>query len=187
MFRKAARRALIWLAVITLVAVAIWQMPDRYQAAAAAFQKGDYVSALKMWRKLARGGDAVAQYNLGVLYRSGTGVEPSDSEAHRWFMKSAEKGTAAAEFEVGKAFETGQGAPRSLSLAVTWITRAAEQGFAPAQIDLGLKYLSGTGVDQNAERAAFWLGRVVGADRQTPVMIDGKPGTGFALPCETGT
>ena len=33
-----------------------------------AYDRGDYASALREWRPLAKQGDAYAQFNLGVMY-----------------------------------------------------------------------------------------------------------------------
>ena len=41
---------------------------------AQAYQRGDYVSAAKAWRPLARQGQPVAEFNMGVLYYRGLGV-----------------------------------------------------------------------------------------------------------------
>ena len=35
--------------------------------------RGDYATALRLWRPLADQGDASAQYNLGVMYAKGRG------------------------------------------------------------------------------------------------------------------
>jgi TPR repeat protein len=40
----------------------------------AAYNRGDYATALEEWRPLAEQGDAFAQYNLGLLYYEGEGV-----------------------------------------------------------------------------------------------------------------
>ena len=37
-------------------------------------------------------GDANAQYNLGVMYMNGEGVEQSTEEAIKWAKKAAEQG-----------------------------------------------------------------------------------------------
>ena len=36
-----------------------------------AYEKGDFATALREWRPLAEQGDAMAQYNLGVMYDNG--------------------------------------------------------------------------------------------------------------------
>ena len=39
-----------------------------------AYEKGNYATALKEWTPLAKQGNAVAQYNLDVIYDNGLGV-----------------------------------------------------------------------------------------------------------------
>ena len=41
--------------------------------AVAAYQRGDYATALRLWHPLAEQGDAEAQFHLGVMYESGQG------------------------------------------------------------------------------------------------------------------
>ena len=55
-----------------------------------AAQNGDYATALKEWKPLAEKGDAVAQYNLGQMYRNGDGVPQDYTEAVRWWRLAAE-------------------------------------------------------------------------------------------------
>ena len=73
-------QALRYLAVITLLVLVMVQpvaaqsfKPD-YKAGYAAHEQGDYSTALKHWRPLAKQGHANAQHNLGAMYRDGTGV-----------------------------------------------------------------------------------------------------------------
>src|SRR5262245_42589348 len=46
-----------------------------------AFERGDYVTALRYWRQLTEQGNAIAQYRLGLMYAEGRGVPQDDSEA----------------------------------------------------------------------------------------------------------
>ena len=45
-----------------------------YLKGADAYEKGDFATALKEWTPLAKQGNAVAQYNLDVIYDNGLGV-----------------------------------------------------------------------------------------------------------------
>jgi hypothetical protein len=47
---------------------------------------------IKTLTKRAEGGDAIAQYNLGVEYASGQGVLQDYTEAVKWWRKAAEQG-----------------------------------------------------------------------------------------------
>ena len=40
----------------------------------AAYSRGEYDEALRLWKQLAEEGLAIAQYNLGVMYATGRGV-----------------------------------------------------------------------------------------------------------------
>src|SRR5207247_434953 len=46
-----------------------------FKAGLDAYQRADYATALQEWRPLAEKGDANAQYNLGLLYNQGLGVQ----------------------------------------------------------------------------------------------------------------
>tara|TARA_B100000989_G_scaffold244017_1_gene191059 strand:- start:215 stop:457 length:243 start_codon:yes stop_codon:yes gene_type:complete len=50
-----------------------------------AAQNGDWATALKEWKPLAEGGNAIAQYNLGLMYRNGWGVLLDTKEGVRWW------------------------------------------------------------------------------------------------------
>lgn len=53
-------------------------------------------SAFEKTKSEAESGDAEAQYNLGLMYDKGNGVEQGYSEAVLWFRKAAEQGNEAA-------------------------------------------------------------------------------------------
>ena len=54
-------------------------------------------------------GDAVAQFNLGVMYGRGEGVPEDDAEAVKWYRKAAEQGLASTQFELGVMYYMGEG------------------------------------------------------------------------------
>jgi len=68
----------------------------------AAFSKGDYATALRLWQPLAQQGDARAQNGLGALYQRGLGVPQDLAEAMRWFQKSAAPRTSTKVQEVAR-------------------------------------------------------------------------------------
>ncbi|KPK38069.1 MAG: hypothetical protein AMJ69_09465 [Gammaproteobacteria bacterium SG8_47] len=61
-------------------------------AARAAAEAGDYVGAAAIWGRWAAREDAVAQYNLGLLYESGLGVPQDTERAKQWFARAAKNG-----------------------------------------------------------------------------------------------
>ncbi len=52
-----------------------------WDEAVAAYQRGDYATALREFRPLAEQGNAGAQHNLGVMYYNGHGVPQDYAEA----------------------------------------------------------------------------------------------------------
>ena len=63
-----------------------------YAEGVAAFERGDYATALREFRPLAKQGDPEAQVQLGGMYQDGRGVPRDYVEAARWFHKAAEQG-----------------------------------------------------------------------------------------------
>ncbi len=57
----------------------------------AAYKRGDYVTALREWRPLAKQGNANAQYNLGLMYRKGLGVAQNYVRTYAWFDLAASR------------------------------------------------------------------------------------------------
>ena len=120
---------------------------------AAAYGRGDYTTALRLFRRLADQGDAGAQFSLGAMHFEGTGVPQDYAAAMKWYRKAADQGDAGAQFNVARMYENGQGVPQDFATAVTWYREAAEQGLADAQINLGTMYFEGMGVPQDYVRA----------------------------------
>lgn len=121
-----------------------------------AAERGDYATALGEWRTLAEQGDAIAQYNLGMMYRKGEGVLKDDKEAVKWFRISAEQGDPRSQTYLGVMYGEGMGVAKDNEEALKWYRLAAEQGFAGAMGNLGVMYAKGDGVLMNYVEAYKW-------------------------------
>jgi TPR repeat protein len=66
----------------------------------AAYNRGDYVPASRVFRTLAEQGNAKAQNVLGVMFRKGEGVPKNPVRAHMWFSFAAARGDAKAKAEL---------------------------------------------------------------------------------------
>ena len=88
---------------------------------------------LEETRVLAEQGDAISQYNLGLMYDRGVGVPEDDVEAVRWHRLAAEQGYASAQYNFGLMYATGEGIPNDDVLAYMWWNLAAGQGHEGAQ------------------------------------------------------
>ena len=98
----------------------------------AAYDRGDYATALREWRPLAKQGVADAQYNLGVMYGEGLGVPQDYAKAVRWWRKAAEQGHATAQYNLGVAYHNGEGVPQNYAQAHMWYNLAASR-FSPGE------------------------------------------------------
>lgn len=60
----------------------------------------DWVRLVKWYRKAAEQGDPDAQYNLGMCYAKGNGVNKDIPEAIKWYRQAAKKGNEKAQYAI---------------------------------------------------------------------------------------
>lgn len=106
--------------------------------------------------KLAKSGDAEAQFNLGAEFDLGRAVPKDDKWAVIWYRKAADQGFARAQYHLGQKYELGRGVPEDDKEAVKWYRKAADQGVVVAQFSLGVMYAFGQGVPQDDVMAYKW-------------------------------
>ena len=128
-----------------------------FQKGLEATKRGDYTAALREFRPLAEQGNAIAQFNLGILYGNGQGVPQDYAEAAKWYRLAAEQGLAEAQYNLGVSYDIGPGVPQDYAEAAKWYRLAAEQGLAEAQYNLGVLYDIGRGVPKDYVLAYMWL------------------------------
>lgn len=80
-----------------------------FEKGLAAYQRGDYATALEEWRPLAEQGNAMTQSNLGVMYGNGQGVPKDYAEALKWYRMAAEQGDAGVQISLGLMYSRGLG------------------------------------------------------------------------------
>jgi TPR repeat protein len=96
--------------------------------------------AVESYRLAADRGNALAQFNLAVMYELGQGVEPDSVEATKWFLKAAEQGDAGGQLQMGKRCHRGSFAPlaqdarESRIEAYKWFTLSAAQGYKDSEM-----------------------------------------------------
>jgi TPR repeat protein len=101
---------------------------DTWDDGVAAYNRGDYETAVRLLRPLAEQGDARAQLHLGTMYFLGNGVPQDYAEAEKWYRKAAEQGDAAAQYNLGLMYYEGNGVPLDYILVHMWLNLAAAQG-----------------------------------------------------------
>ena len=115
-------------------------LAQNFDAGGAAFNNGDYITALHEWVPLAEEGNADAQNNLGVMHEEGLGVVQDYAEAVRWHQLAADQGNVYAQSNLGFMYRNGLGVVQDYAEAVRWYQLAADQGNANAQsLDSNIK------------------------------------------------
>jgi TPR repeat protein len=76
--------------------------------------------------------DAVAQYNLGIMYHEDRGVAQNYAVAIKWFRLAAEQDRADAQFRLGIMYRDGVGVPQDYVQAYMWFNLAVSQ-FPPSE------------------------------------------------------
>ena len=137
------------LVALVLLMLATPAVHAGFDQATAAFDKGDYATALRELKPLAEKGDARSQYAMGVMAENGFGMPKNLAEAASWYRKAAEQGNADAEYNLGAMYEHGIGMPVNHVEAARWYRPAAEAGDIDALSNLGVLYETGRGVRQD--------------------------------------
>ena len=151
-------------------------LADRYEDGGAAYEAGNNVEAMAIWRPLAEEGDLRAQYAIANLYREGLGVEQDLRRAAYWMEQAAGEGFALAQFNLGNAYREGYGVRQDDSAAVNWWRLAAGQGNSDAMYNLGIHYYYGRGVSQNKKSAYDWFVKAAeGGNEQAQRVVRVEP------------
>lgn len=156
-YRNMMRVWIFFTACIVAVATCLSFAVADVDSGNAAYRKGDYVTAVKEWMSLAEKGDKGAQYNLGVAYMKGAGVQQNYMEAYKWMRKSADQGYASAQYVLGQLFSEGGGVKQDPKEAERWYILAAKQGYLDAQYNLAYMYLGHLGMIKNPDQALYWF------------------------------
>lgn len=127
-----------------------------YEDGVTAAHNGDYATALREFTAAAETGLDLAQYNLGILYYLGQGVEQDYAQALRWTLAAAEQGHVNAQFNLASLYYYGTGTAVDYAQALRWNLAAAEAQHAGAQHSLAKMYELGEGTEVDLVRAHFW-------------------------------
>ena len=121
-----------------------------------ALHEKDYKTALYYISYYAVLGDSKAQYNLGVMYNKGYGVNLDKKEAVGWFYLASDQGNMLAQYSLGLAYMNGDGVFKNYSTAIKFFKKSAFQGHPSSQINLGNMYFKGLGTNEDFPRAHMW-------------------------------
>lgn len=115
---------------------------DRYRQFGAQ-EVSDFVSEVSIWKPLAEKGEAIAQYNLGVIYDLGRGVRENDKEAVKWFRLAAAQGLPKAQYNLGVMYFNGEYVYQENVDALMWFLVADFNGhpIAKESIEIISQYM----------------------------------------------
>src|SRR5215475_12719326 len=106
---KTTRKLIALIVVGVMLSMARMASAGPFEDGIAAYQRGDFATALKLWRPLAEQGNAQAQNQVGDMYYNGTGVAQDYKEAARWYRLAAEQGYVYAQGLLGMTYDSGEG------------------------------------------------------------------------------
>lgn len=127
------------------------------------FRQHEYVEEVKMshevkgYFKLAEMNIPDAQYNLGVCYEQGDGIEQDLEKAVFWYKKAAEQGFKKAQHNLGICVYNGYGTDADHREAARLFRLSAEQGDMYAQFNLAVLLMNGDGVEKDVPEALTLL------------------------------
>lgn len=129
------KRLLKLFVYLCLIALTGQAMADSLSDANRVYDAGDYEKAAKLYEPLAKGGNAEAQYTLGMMHRAGRGVPHDYIEARKWYLLAAEQGHPMAQFYLGWIYAGGKGVPKDYILAHMWINNAIANAKDEARVE----------------------------------------------------
>ena len=120
-------------------------------------------TALKWYKKSARGNYKEAQYAAANMYFKGIGVK-TDYEKALYYFKSSK--TEYACFYVGYIYEKGLGVKQDYKTALKWYEKSANMGNSNSSYNLGVMYKMGQGTDVDFEKAISWYENAAKKDNE---------------------
>ncbi len=94
----------------------------------AAYNRGDYATALMEWRPVAEQGDATAQFNLADMYKYGKGVTQDYVQAYMWWSVAGANGFEEANIhrDIVAEWMTPADISKAQAMAREWVEKLQE-------------------------------------------------------------
>lgn len=123
------------------------------------------------YKKAADKDDATGQYEVGMCFLKGIGVEKDPVRAAEFFRLAAMQGLREAQFKLGNCYQEGNGLEADPELSKLWLSKAAghvllsgtglmgdaNRGNASDQYNLGLAFDSGRHVPKDLSKSVSWF------------------------------
>lgn len=112
---------------------------------------------VKLFMDLAQKGHDESQYNLGVCYEQGDGIQQDFKQAVYWYRKAADQGFDRAKYNLGVCYYNGYGVAKDYDEAAKLFLDAATHGHMGAQYNMAVCYFNGIGVEEDPIQGEQWL------------------------------
>ncbi|MEY3089770.1 MAG: hypothetical protein RL113_86 [Pseudomonadota bacterium] len=140
--------------LVMMAMTTVHLLPGTFAQAVEEYHNGSYIQALNGFYALAKKGDPKAQYNLGLMYANGEGVQKNIQKAKQWYEKAAMHGHGAAQYNLGKLHHIdAKKDPSRYVKAKEWYEKSSEAGVPQAFNNLATLYMNGEGVAKNEQKA----------------------------------
>jgi TPR repeat protein len=129
--------------------------------------------------KLAKKGNAEAQFKVGEMYETGFGVKKDMTEARNWINKSAAQGNENAGFKLLYWDVEKNGLKGGNKAKVENLKAKAKEGNPQAQYYVGKMHANGVGLKKSSDEALKWLNKaafvgILEAEREAVVVRENK-------------
>jgi TPR repeat protein len=118
-----------------------------------AYNRGDFSTAIKLWREQALKGDADAQFNLGQAYKMGRGVKVDLDIALDWYRRAANQGHLKASDSLGHVLHYQGKIPEALP----YLKPSAERGDPRSQYLFATELFNGVYIAKDWVRAYAFM------------------------------
>ena len=156
MKNRLIRRGIIVMALLATLPGMPVVAAQTLDEAVAAYERGDYATAIRGFRKAAEQEMPPAR-STSVTRTPKAGVRPGLPRGLKWYRKAAEQGYVPAQVHLGTMYFEGRVVPQNYQDSVKWFRKAVDQGDALVQVNLGHMYSRGYGVSQDSVQAHKWL------------------------------
>ncbi|WP_455211965.1 tetratricopeptide repeat protein, partial [Kaarinaea lacus] len=102
----------------------------------------------------ASAGHIPSQYEVGMAYLKGNGVEADMKQAAKWIRRAAMNDHPEAQYILSQLYRDGVGTEKNRRRALEWLKIAATAGVPDAQKELRSMYLSNSSLDEADEQTA---------------------------------
>ncbi len=142
----------------------VWLSSDKPQTSSATMQDAeeayaheDYVRTFEILLPLAKAGEPLAEYRIGMMLNSGVGVEQNVDKAIPWLRLAVKSNVAGARDALGNIYVERAQHAELIANEISNYQHAADLGATEAHAVLGSYFLIGQGVPKDYDKALSLL------------------------------